>query len=338
MANEQPVQKRRRWPYVIAGMLAIALALYGAIWYHLSAKLAAQASAAIASENAAGRRASCENLETGGFPLGLGLFCDSIQFEDTGSGVWVTAGRLQSALRIYDPLLVRTEIASPAHLEYPGLVPVDLDWKTFAIGIRLGSPLPADISVSAASLRVIANARAGMPEHALATLQSGSAALRPHGRDLDFTATLSGLGARIANHDASLDMHADIMVEDGVTRFTGAHADLRGTAIQVRTLSLSTSDGGTIALSGPVNIDDGGFLNGQVTVTIEKAPALARNLAEMVPAAAEQIGTLVGLLAPPQNGGKGAVAVQIIKGKVYAGFFLVGQIPPLQPRDRSGSS
>lgn len=317
---------------MIGGVLALALALYGAIWYHLSANLVKQATAAIAGENSAGKRASCENLAPDGFPVGLGLYCDSILFEDAKSGVSVSAGKLQSGWYVYNPLLVRTEIDSPAHLEYPGLVPLDLDWKTLAIAIRLGSPLPAEISISTSGLRLRAGEPATSSASSLATLQSGTAAMSPQGRNLDFTAALIGLSTRIGNRDAVLDLRADITVEDGVALFASRHDDLRGSSAKVRTLSLTTSDGGTIALSGPVSVDQNGYVNGQIMVNIEKAPALAANLAGMIPQAAGQIGTFIGLVAPPQSGGKGGILVQIVKGKIYAGFILIGEIPPLQTR------
>jgi hypothetical protein len=102
---------------------------------------------------------------------------------------------------------------------------------------------------------------------------------------------------------------------------------LRGSSASIRNLAMSTSNGGTIAVSGPLSVDTAGYVEGQLSLEIRKAPELAADLSKIAPRIAEQIGTLIGLVAPPQNGSKGRIDIRIIKGKIYAGLFLVGEIP-----------
>ncbi len=330
---ESPKRQRRKFRlrYILAAVLVIVLAIYSAIWYHLSGKLATQAAAAIAQENSNGKRASCENLASGGFPLGLGITCDSILFEDDGAGLSLSAGELRSSMHIYAPLLVKTKIASPAHVEYPGLLPMDFKWDGLASNIRLGAPLPADISISATNLQAFGQKSAGPQQIALFTLHSGQADLHPEGDDLEFTATIRSFSARIGKTDATLDADAGIRIIDGVQRIVTGARDLRGASAEIHNLSVTTSDGGTIAFSGPVSVDNAGYVNGQISLQVDKAEALAANLAEIAPGAAAQIGTLIGLVAPPQNGGKGRMDIRIIKGRIYAGLFAIGEIPPILP-------
>jgi hypothetical protein len=330
---ENPKRPRRKFRlrHILAALLVVVLAIYSAVWYHLSGKLATQAAAAIAQENRNGKRASCENLASGGFPLGLGITCDSILFEDDGAGMSLSAGELQSAMHVYAPLVVKTNIASPAHLEYPGLLPMDFKWESLATNIRLGAPLPAEISILATNLQAFGQKPAGPEQVALFTLHLGKADLRPEGNDLEFAATIRSFSARIGKTKATLDADAGIRIIDGVQRIVTGAKDLRGASAEIHNLSMTTSDGGTIALSGPVSIDNAGYVNGQISLEVDKAEALAANLAEIAPGAAAQIGTLIGLVAPPQNGSTGRMEIRIIKGRIYAGLFAIGKIPPILP-------
>jgi hypothetical protein len=335
--SQDPERRRRkiRWKYVLAGVVIAALALYVGVWYHLSETLTTQITKAIDEENRSGKRASCENLATDGFPLGLGIQCDSILFADDAAGLSFSAGRLLSAMRIYQPLVVETEVSSPAHLEYPGLLPLDLSWDAFSSNIRLGAPFPANISVSAKNLKATAKQFAGLGSDGLFRLDAGDVELRAMGRDLDFVSALKGFSARIGKFDSKLDMNADIRIIDGVHRITAQENDLRGASVDVRQLALETPDGGMIVISGPLSIDEAGFANGQLSLEIKNAQALSAGLAEIAPDAAEQIGTMIGLVAPPQNGGKGRIEIRIVKGRIYAGLFAVGKIPPfLSKTDR----
>src|SRR5262245_57806709 len=103
--------------------VAILFGLYSAGWFYLANRLKAQAEATIAALSTGGATADCASLEVRGYPFRLGLFCDSLGYDDGAGNIVVTAGSLRSAAQVYRPRNIEAELDSPLRTAVPGLPP-----------------------------------------------------------------------------------------------------------------------------------------------------------------------------------------------------------------------
>ncbi len=311
----------------LAIFIIIAIGFYTAGWYYFAGRLAEETGAIITRINESGSRANCENLEARGYPFRMGLFCDSVVYENTGDGIFITAGAIRSAAQIYKPNLVRTEIDSPARVEVPGLMPLELDWEWLGSSTRLARPLPERLSVVFRKLTVAIAEGYSFASGSLLTAENVEAHLRPAGVNLEFASSATGVTLPQSGASQKFETAADLMVEDGVKRLNKLN-DLRGLAMEIRNVSLKAADGGSIAVSGPVFVDDAALLNGELTIAITDGAKLGDAIAVLVPAYADQIRTTLGAAQAGANG-KAEILLRIHKGKVFAGLFPIAEIPPV---------
>lgn len=311
----------------LAIFIAIAIGFYTAGWYYFANTLTEQTSEAITRINASGARANCENLEARGYPFRMGLYCDSVVYENTGEGVFITAGAVRSAAQIYRPAHVRSEMDAPAHIEVPGFVPLELDWEWLGSSTRLAQPLPERVSLATRKFSVAVADGYSFETGALFKAGEAEAHMRPNGPDIELAA--SALEATIprSGADQMFDVHADIMIEDGIARIANI-SDLRGLAGEIRRIVLQAKGGGSIAISGPLFVDQEGLVNGELTIEITDGEKLGEAIAAIVPQAADRIKATLGAGQPDENG-KSQIPIRINKGKVFAGFFPIAEIPAL---------
>ncbi len=314
---------------MLAAAIVAAIALYAIGWHFVTGKITARADRAISSANAGGQRASCENLEARGFPFRIGIFCDSVLYENRNAGVFVTAGALRSASQVYRPALVRGEIDPPAHLEIPGLVPLDLTWQWLGASMRMSRPLPERLSLSATKLQANISEGYSFESGALFTAEKSELHMRPDGSNLDVAATFGGLVFSGSPGGMPFDGEIDIRIDDGINRLAGANMDPRGLSADIRKLALAAAAGGAISMTGPLAVGTDGLVDGEIEIDITDAGKLADALAEVAPAHAPQIRSLLGAANDNGDGNKAKLTLRLVKGKVFAGLFPLAQIPPL---------
>jgi hypothetical protein len=325
-SNAQPQPGSNRRFLWLAVFIVLLFGGYSAGWFYLAGRLEAQAQAAFASLSRDGTVAECANAQARGFPFRLGIFCNSVAFEDAAQGISLSAGSFRSAGQIYDPQHLVAELDGPARIDLPQTGPLALQWENLRASIRLATPLPERLSLESRNVTV-----ATSTGQALAAAETFESHMRPNGGDLDLAARFGGLTldpAMLAGNSLPpLAGEADLKVDNGVS-LVGRHVtSLRGQSGTIRNMALSTGETTAIIVSGPFAIDQDGLVDAQIKLTVRDPQGLAAALSTALPQLRqeiEQVSAGLSLL-----GDAPTVPVKISKGRASMGFIKLGNIPPL---------
>lgn len=321
---QKPPSSNRRFLW-LAAFIVLLFGGYSAGWFYLADRLETQAQAAFASLNKDGASAQCADAQARGFPFRLGIFCNSVAFEDTAQGISVTTGSFRSAGQIYDPRHLVAELDGPARLDLPQTGPLALQWENLRASIRLATPLPERLSLESRNVTV-----ATSDGQALASAETFESHMRPDGADLDLAARFEGLTLDPAilagNSLPPLTGEADLKVDNGVS-LVGRHVtSLRGQSGTIRNMALSTGETSAIIVSGPYAIDQDGLLDAQIKLTVRDPQGLAAALSTALPELRREIQQVSAGLS--LLGDAPTVPVKISKGRASMGFIKLGNIPP----------
>lgn len=299
-------------------------------WNYAADRLVAEANARVAALNASGRRANCENAEARGYPFRIGLFCRSIMYVDAPSGVAVRAGPFRSAAQVYQPQRVVGELDGPAIIEFPGINAQEVSWEEMRASSRLASPRPDIVSVEASKIAI-------GPDSAPAGQRPAASADRA-----EFHIRPAGTGSDVAWRFERLSLDPDLLGQgtlplisgeadlhfpvDPVPAFSGR--GLRGLATVVNSMVIRTAGNETAArVEGPFSIDEAGLIDAELSLSVENPQVFAQIMAELFPAARDQIRLAVAGAA--MLGDNPSLPMRISKGRVSIGFLNLGTLPPL---------
>jgi len=321
-STPSPYGRRITWLGIV---VAAVVALYSGGWFYLANVIETRTTLALAKMQENGVSANCRNTEMRGFPFRIGLFCDAVDFSDR-KGVAASAGAFRSAGQIYDPLRLIAELDGPATVAAPGLGDIKIDWNALRASARLAEPLPSRVSLEGGGLKA---ARAdGKPLLAADTFEGH---MRPNGADIDLAWSLGGLAI-----DASLVEGrvlpaiagtGDITVTDGVRVAQHGAKSLRGLSATLRSVSVTLGGTGGVTVSGPVSVDNEGFVNAELKLDLRDPDKLAEALVTAFPEEADRIRQGFGGLA--MLGSQPSLPLKIVKGKASLGFIPLGSLPPL---------
>ncbi len=302
---------------------------YSAGWFYLADRLQSEAARGIADLNRDGVTAECANLTVRGFPFRIGLYCDSLGYEDKGRDLYAAVGSLRSAAQIYQPTKAVAELDGPLRMSAPGIMPLWLDWDSLRASVRIATPLPERISVATDGLSGMTDPEDGDP---VSLFSAGKAEmhLRPNGADLDWAGNFTELeidpgivGGRTL---PVLDGSGDATVKDGVALVRSGARGLRGRSAEIRALDLSSGDGG-VSVSGPVSVGADGLIDASLTIKLRNPPAVSALLVGAFPEAKSQIESTMAGLA--MLGGEPSLPLRIVRGRATFGFIPLGNVPPV---------
>lgn len=281
-----------------------------------------------------GTIAQCEQSEIKGYPFRLGVFCNTIRFEQANKGIALSAGQLRSAAQVYNPKQVVLELGGPAELTLPEIGTLTLNWSLLHASARIAQPLPRRVSLVAQAMV------AGMPDGSkIASADYAAIHMRLEENDVAF----AGEGADI-HVDPSrtpgriipeFSGSYDVVLTDGRNLLANIPKSLRGISGSVRQSQIIFKAGGTIKLSGPIKIDTAGLIDADLSITFSDAIPLASALSKIAPNARAMITTALTTAQLP-NASKQAskqaskIDITLRKSKASVGFFQIGQIPPVQ--------
>jgi len=306
--------------------VVVVIVLYTMGWFWLAGRLEGEARAALDSLGERGIEARCENPKARGYPFRLGLYCDSVAFDQPSEQVSVSAGAFRSTGQIYNPSRLVAELDGPAQVSLPGAGPVALDWDVLRASTRLAHPLPERVSLQGSALKV-----APVGGEQVISAETFEAHMRPNEADLDVALSFAGLtlAPKIVKGRTvpPLSGEADVSVADGVRLLDeGAHG-LRGKSGTVRNLTLTVGEAGSLSVSGPIAVDDAGLIDADLEVSLRDPKALAKALAEAFPEVRRQIEQ--GSAGLSFLGTQPKLPLKIVKGSATLGFIPLGRIPPL---------
>jgi hypothetical protein len=306
-------------------------------WFYLAKIGGEQVDLAIAKVDATDKKLSCGKRDIKGYPFRFGLFCDSVMFEEPAKGVRILAGALRTAAQVYNPWHLVAELDGPASIDAPGLQPLEINWSLLHASVRANKPVPDQVSVEAKSLNISIRGQAEARSRAvLADYAAGH--MRIEDRNAAFAGEVDGLLVDPAitpgREVPSLSVSYDAVLTDGVRIITSrpknAREALRGASGEIRSARVIFKDGGTLELSGPLSVGADGLIDGDVKIKFADADRLGSALAKIAPEAASVIKpALSGAALTAGKDKEAGLTLTIRKGKVSAGFFPLGKIPPI---------
>jgi hypothetical protein len=328
-SQERKPNYRRRFMW-LGVFIVLLFGGYSAAWFYGAAKLEAVAAQAIAGLNRNGTSADCANPVARGFPFRIGLYCDSVRFEDTPQKVAASAAAFRSAAQVYDPFQIVAELDSPARLSVPGGADFAFNWSNLRAGARLSMDFPEHASAEVTSLTAEANPGAAAAT-SLFSIGAAEAHMRKSGDDLDLAASFADadIDPKLLNGGdlPPIAGQADLTIKDGVNLVRFGKGSLRGHSGTIRMLSISSGEAAGLSLTGPFSVASDGLVDADLTVTVRDPQALSVLLAKAFPTAAGQIrASFAGLAA---LGDSPTMPLKVSKGRATLGFIPLGELPPL---------
>ncbi|BCH29623.1 hypothetical protein MesoLjLc_15530 [Mesorhizobium sp. L-8-10] len=302
---------------------------YSAGWFYMADRLEAEAARAVADLNKDGVTAECANLNVRGFPFRIGLYCDSLGYEDGGRSLFAAAGSLRSAAQVYQPSKAVAELDGPLRVSAPGIAPLWLDWDSLRASVRIATPLPERVSVATDGLSGMTDPEEGDP---VSLFSAGKAEmhLRPNGTDVDWAGNFTELeidpGIAGGRTLPMLNGSGDVTLKDGVALIRSGARGLRGRSAEIRNLDLSSGEGG-VSVSGPISVAADGLIDASLTIRLRNPPAVSALLVGAFPEARSQIESAMAGLA--LLGREPSLPLRIVRGKATLGFIPLGDLPPV---------
>lgn len=303
---------------------------YSAGWYVIAGKVEERVDATIDRLAAKDVVADCENRTVRGFPLGLGLYCDGLNYEDAARGISFTTGALRTAAQVYRPFQAAAELDGPLQVESPDFPPLLVDWDSLRATVRVARPVPESISVEAKGLSAITDPDNETDPANIFDAAEAQANLHPDGADIDWAGGFKGLKINpdvIDGRDIPLlDGSGEAKIANGVAMLADRPRSLRGQSATIQHLTLTSGTGG-VTVSGPVSVDNDGLIDANLRVTIKDPAALGAVLKQAVPEHASEIQT--GLAGIAFFGKDPSVPLKIVKGRATFMGFTIAEIKPL---------
>jgi hypothetical protein len=333
-ANVPNFGRRIKWLGLFA--LALAVAWTGA-WFWLANLGQTEVDKVLAKANTQGNPVACDNRSIKGYPFRIGLFCDTVRFEDPSRGVRFSASALRTAAQVYNPWHLIAELDGPALIDAPGLKPLEINWSLLHASVRANKPLPDRVSVESKGLDVGVRIEAGAIARAMAA-DYAAGHMRRENKDVAFAGEVGGLAIDPATTPGRtiplLSASCDVLLKDGVrivaARPKDLRAALRGQSGEIRSAVIIFAEGGEARVAGPVSADAAGLIDGDITVTFKDGDKLGMALTKALPEAANFIQPALSAAAVAAGKDREAsLTLTIRKGKVSAGFFPIGQLPPI---------
>lgn len=327
-SSEAPKPKKsysRRF-FWLAVFIVILFGGYSAGWYYVADRILQATKVAIAEANRDGVTAECANPAMHGYPFRIGVYCDSVAYDNSGEQVAFAAGNLRTAGQIYDPARIVAELDGPARLDLPEEQQIELSWDALRASVRLAQPLPERLSIEGNAMTVVAGGKS------LGKADAFEAHARPSGADLDLASSVDGLAVDPAMAPDRklpvLSSRSDISIKDGVALLQAGAKSLRGTSGTIRTLELSSGPDTGFGLAGTFSVDADGLVDADLQLTIRDPKGLSVVLADAIP---EERNTIeAGFSGLVSLGAQPSLPVFIRKGAARLGFIQLGQIPPVK--------
>jgi hypothetical protein len=361
-------RRPRRWPIFLPfGALVVLAALWTGFWFFASAKAETTLAGWREREAKSGRIYSCEKQTVGGFPFRIEVRCVDPAAELRGEPpVALRAKDLLSAVQVYDPHLVISEIQSPLTIGEPGKPPAYIaNWKLGQSSVRGTPEAPERVSFvfEAPTVDRVADGRNISVFNAERAelhgrLAAGSVVDHPV---IDLALLLQGASAPELHPMAATPADTDIVaVLRGLKDFApkpwpDRFREIQAANGQIEIVKARVQQDDVIAVgAGKLGLSPNGGLNGSIQVTIVNLDKVLKKFDIDKIMSEGQIASTFGALDKIMPGlgnlarqnapsliasigqrtvleGKPAVVLPLrfVDGNVYLGPIQVGRAPPL---------
>jgi len=330
------MKRRGRFGLIAAVVIVIVAAAYTGLWFYLADALEHRANAFIAGLTGRSIKAACVDMDVGGYPLGIGLSCKSIDAADQRNGSAVAAGAFRSTTRLTHPGYVVSALDGPLTASAPGGYGIKAGWSTLGSnaqfwrkGLSHGDmkvaqfnaavtapQLPGTLTVTSPAME----ARTSQQQEDLdIAFSADQLALKGPGRfselpvaDVSGTATLGGMAKLLRPHGRLADH------------------PLRGKSGTLRSLTAKLADGASVTVTGPFSFDAQGRLSGTFRIAVTGLDKWQETADRILPKAREAIAN-AGRMLSALTGGTGTANLTLTAdhGRLAVGFIPLGKLPPL---------
>ena len=281
----------------------------------------------------------CDQRDIKGFPFRIGVHCDRLSVSSKRDVFRIETGALRTAAQIYEPGKLIVELDGPLKA-WPDGKPLTASWSQ----MRLFADAKLSGGFDVASLN-FANI-AAQYLNATSEIKSGALHLRPTPVNvgaLDIAGNLVELGLNMPTGNAvqPATLSFDVVIANAYKALVLDRRPLEqflseGVTSEMRSLVMTTKEGGQLAISGPLEIHRDGTISGEVHVGIaepkefgEWAASIDTSLLQPISA----IGQAIDTIGSEQQFGSlrlRAIKVTIDHGIARVGFIPLGTIPPLR--------
>lgn len=316
----------------LAIFVAVVIALYTGGWFYGAGKLEGFIKDQLAAlPPDVGTR--CDNLGVGGFPFLIGVTCERTILSEPANGIEVEAGALRTAARIYMPGQAMMEMDSPARARFGDRVELEGDWGSLRASVAAGMDGLKRASIEGKEVDLHIN----LPADFLAfRLNVGLPQLhvRDNNGDLDLAILAEklsweqiGVSPSLPTLSASLDM--TIVGKAGVLR--GLPWGAKRADAELRAFKLDLGNGIYGELSGPLSVDDDGWVSGTLDLTLERLDLWEETLNTAFPEASGTVSGMARMLQSLANGktDKVKVKLNVNRGTVSLSLLPIAHIPQL---------
>lgn len=337
MAASSTTAKRRKISGVfsVAIVLIAVVAIYSAGWFIAANYATTKLERAFDGNSPLASALDCANMTVGGFPLRISLKCTKITINDKHNGITGSTGPFRSAAKIFRPGTVNWQLTGPAILQTSTGLATSVQWDSLDSAMAVGlSGLEKQTTVIKALRTNITQGSSG------ATISFGASEstlqIQRSEADLNATASMtdvsfvqndgtSKLPPMLANVDMTLLGQADALNIDNPKPI-----DLKGLQAELRNVSINIGEGRTITASGPLSVDQDGYISGALKLQITKVEGWRDVITAAYPETREIAKIAAkGLKMAFLGQNQGQVTLQITHGTVVLGFIPLGNIPPI---------
>jgi len=330
-SSDEHQPKRRRGLLWLVAFVVVLFAIYSGGWFYLAGRVKSEADRAVATLNKNGVEAGCANLQVSGYPLSFAISCDNLAYEDDARNIAASAGSFNAIAQITQPLSPVADLRGPLRTSVPGMVPLWIDWDNLQANVKLSWPLPRRISLQADGLSGQTDPADDTDPVQLFSAGKADGQLQPNGGDIDYLGNFRDLeidseaiGGRVL---PALDASGDVTLKNGVALIGTQVKSLRGQAIEIRNLDLSSGTA-RITVSGPLSVDAEGLIDADLMIRLKDPKAVAAILGAAIPEQKSQIEQGFGALA--LLGSEPSMPLKVVKGKASLGFIPLGEIKPVE--------
>jgi hypothetical protein len=328
-SDERPPNFRHRL-FWLAAFIVVLFGIYSAGWFYLADRVKSEADKAVAAFNGNGIKAECANLAVSGYPLSFTVFCDSLAYEDDARNVAASTGTFNAVAQITQPLSPVADLRGPLRTSVPGMTPLWIDWDNLRATVNLSWPLPRRVSLEAEGLSGQTDPSDNSDPVELFYARNAAGQLQPNGQDVGYVGSFTDLeidpdaiGGRVL---PPLDGSGDATLKNGLALIKTQVKSLRGQAVDIRSLDLSSGTA-RVTVSGPLSVDADGLINAELTIKLKDPKAVAAILGTAIPEQKSQIDQ--GFAGLALLGNEPSMPLRIVKGKASLGFIPLGKIKPV---------
>lgn len=316
----------------LAGAIVLAILLYTGAWFYAAGWLKDDLGRRLTASQERMFSVSCRDLDVRGFPFRIGVFCDAVGLDDRPSGTSASFGALRSAAQVYRPGHAVFELDGPAEIRITPDTVFHVDWSLLhASAVAWTDGLDrSSLAYDGLKGRVTApsaDASLGF------SVERGETHVRRSGDALDVAASLGALALDLGDRVLpSIDAAVDMTIADAATWISAEgppHDVPLGARVEMHRLSLDLGGGHTMSLSGPLSVDEEGYLSGTLDLDISGISVWRDRMSDAFPEIAETMERIAQVVQGLSDGADRAVVkLNVRDGTVYLGLFPIAFIPP----------